>query len=146
MSPAQSHTKRNVVHGVFQVFDRREDDFSVSLSLADDPLFWLRFDKDSAPGIILLTDFKAGDQSDAVMVRALTTLLSERLEPVSTDVIFHDLVPGDRAPAQYRVELNQVCQKVRGWSETAARLMGRSVAGIDLETARDKARLVIRLE
>ncbi len=145
MPPAQPDPESNVIHGVFQAFNRREDDFSISLGLVDDPMFWLRLDKDGDPGRVVFTDFKAGDQSDPVMVRAISTLLSERLPGAEADVVFHDLVPGQHDPAQYRIELNRVARTVRGWAETVARLMGRSVVGSRLETLGGKARFVMTL-
>lgn len=143
---AQPDPDGNVVHGVFQVFDRREDDFSLSLGLAEDPIFWLRCVKDSTPGPMILTDFNAGDQSGAVMVRALKTLFSERLEAGASELIFHDLVPCDQEPALYRIELTRVSQRVRFWAESAARLAGRTAACTRLETMNGKARLVMRLD
>ena len=145
MPPAQSDPENNVVHGVFQAFSRREDDFSVSLSLADDPMFWLRLDKDGEPGTVVFTDFKVGDQSDPVMVRAISSLLSERLPEANTDLVFHDLVPGQHDPAQYRMELNRVSRNVRNWAETVARLLGRTILSTKLENVRGKARLVTTL-
>ena len=145
MTPAQPDPDNNVVHGVFQVFDRREDDFSVSLALSDDPIFWLRFEKDSMPGTIVFTDFKAGSQSDPVMARALATALSDDAGAGVQKLVFHDLVPGEHDPAHYRMELNRVSQNVRGWIDTAARMNGRSLSKTNLETERGKARLVVEL-
>ncbi len=145
MPPAQPEFASNVVHGVFQAFDRREDDFSISLALTDDPIFWLRLDRNGAPGTLLFTDFKAGEQSDPVMARALATLLSAEGGASVTTLVFHDLVPGDHDPAQYRLRLNRIAQDLRGWSETAARMTGRRIRDVSQDAVDGKARLLVSL-
>lgn len=146
MPPAQASPKDNVVHGVFQAFERREDDFSIALQLAGDPMFWLRLDKESGQGKAVFTDFIIGAQSDQVMVRALNTLLSEKGGIADLDlIVFLDLVPGDHEPTQYRLELNRISRSIRGWIDAVARINGLSVDSFNLDSQREKARVTVQL-
>jgi hypothetical protein len=126
-------------------FKRCEDDFSVSLSLDDDPMFWIRLEKDQPAGTALVTDFKAGVQSDNAMAFGLAAVLTGLPGDGALDVVFHDLVPGDHDPSRYRVELSQVSQAIQSWAEAAGRLMGKELGDVRMEVVRGKARLVARL-
>lgn len=124
---------------------RREDDFSVNLTLDDDPKFWWRVEK-THDDTVLITDFMPGAQDDQTMAATLVNLITEDGTAFPLTVIFHNLVPGALEPAAYRLRLNEVAQSVDRWSCLAAKQIGVSLAETQCQTYRGKARMVVTFE
>lgn len=122
----------------------KEDEFSVKLTLDEDPKFWWRVEK-TGDRTFLITDFVPGAQDDQTMAVALMALITQRIQAPPMTVIFHDLVPGSPEPGAYRIRLNEVAQAVESWSRLAAELMELSVADTQLKTYRGKSRMIVTL-
>lgn len=121
-----------------------EDDFSIKLTLDDDPHFWWRVEK-TDDGVMLITDFTQGGQDDHVMARALAGLIARRKGALPLDLVFHDLVPGNVDPATQRIALNRTGDAIQRWSSAAALMLGLKVDGSEFRSRRDKFQMVITL-
>ena len=125
---------------------RKEDDFSVKLTIDSDPFFWWRVEK-TFDDTLLITDFTQGEQDDATMGAALADLILAHGATRPARIVFHNLVPGPTDdPNAYRIRLNQITQAVQVWISRAAEIAGVRLSDTQLETHRGKARMVVMLE
>ncbi|WP_299891833.1 hypothetical protein [uncultured Ruegeria sp.] len=120
----------------------QQDEFSVKLTLTDDPKFWWRVEKTNGD-TLLITDFMPGAQNDQTMAIALKNLMAQSGQTPPLTVIFHDLVPGSPEPGAYRIRLNDVAQSLERWSHIAADLMNLSLADTELQSHRGKSRMIV---
>lgn len=104
----------------------REDGFSRQVSFHGDRLFWWRMEL-AAPSRPIVTDFNPGNQDDRLMSHCLALLLGDLNEPGPLQVRFIDLVPHALEPAQHRIQLNTVMQRLDLWIRQSALLLARSV-------------------
>lgn len=122
-----------------------EDDFSIKLSLPEDPMFWWRVEKRSPSEGMLVTDFSPGSQSDTTMAHALARLILSQ-EVMPREVIFHDLVPSDTDPGTYGLALTKAAQSAQAWCGKACELLGTRIKGEEMSDYRGKARYSVTLE
>lgn len=121
-----------------------EDDFSIKLTLDDDPHFWWRVEK-TDDDVMLITDFMQGKQPDYVMARALAGLVVQRKGAQPLELVFHDLIPGNADPAAQRIALNRTGDSIQRWSSAAALMLGLQVDGSEFRSRRDKFQMIIIL-
>lgn len=122
--------------------NRQEDDFSIKLTLDNDPKFWWRVEKSPEDGLVI-TDFTPGEQDDRTMAAALTLLLEDAGAQKPLIVTFHDLAPGATDSPDFLVRLNKVTQSAECWSQLAADQLNLQLSETRMRSHRGKSQLVV---
>lgn len=123
-------------------FAVRRDEFSVQLSLSDDPLFWVRLLMPVGQSATL-SDFKRSKASDSVMAEALSEALGQAAGRKSIGQLeFLDLAPRgcDRADAE--IEAAEIVKAV----VIFALSQGLQIANVKISRRGKKFDLLVKLE
>lgn len=115
----------------------RGDEFSSQVSLEGDPLFWCRMEP-NGPGEVRFTDFKPGQQSDAVMIWCLAQLIEGCAVDQRLSLAFSDVVPQAEDAAHHRIALTQNVGRVHDWISGLAQTIGGRASDPVLETVHGK--------
>jgi hypothetical protein len=117
-----------------------QDDFSIKISLRDDPIFWVRLEMDSAGPQV--TDFNLGAQQEEWLFRALLKALDTASAKLLSALHFLDMVRGGLQPNNGPA-LVETRNRVQRAAEYVGGQRGQGIETIELRERRGKVDVVV---
>jgi len=90
----------------------REDEFSASVGVDADRLFWVRVEKDRSDTIVV-SDFNRGGLAEKELIRALQLAVAASGAADRSKIVFKDLVSAGAQGAQFGFKLEQATETIK---------------------------------
>ncbi|PWW03712.1 hypothetical protein DFR52_101398 [Hoeflea marina] len=117
-----------------------QDDFSIKVSLPDDPIFWVRLEMAAAGPVV--SDFNPGSQQEESLARALSRALDKAAVKRLSGLPFLDMVRGGLQPNNGPA-LIEARNRVQRAAEFLAGERRQTIEGVSMRERRGKMDFIV---